>query len=98
MYYPSDAQELDIIGTKTVRVTSIHSGNTFSAVFTFHDDSFYKFKVKLDRVITSTKNDLFKLITGSSSIIDFQTHPTYIDIECTGMDDSGCIVGNVLFF
>lgn len=88
MNFPSDAPQLDITGTKTVRVTSVHSGNTFSAVFMFEDESFYKFKVRLDGVITSTKDDLFKFITSGSL-------SPYIDIDCIGMDSSGCIVANL---
>jgi hypothetical protein len=70
--FPVDAPWFQLEGTKTARVVSMHGADTFTAVFRFYEDAFFKFKVKLARVHppsdhTSyiTRNRLFELITGT---------------------------------
>jgi hypothetical protein len=74
MNFPVDAPWLSIEGTKTARVVSMHGADTFTAVFRFYNDAFFKFKVKLarvhppsDHVYYITRNRLFELITGASN-------------------------------
>lgn len=76
--YPADAPWFSLNGTRSVRVVSLHDGDTFTGVFRF-DSAFYKFPVRLNRIDTcemTSKNTilktkaflardkLFELITG----------------------------------
>lgn len=78
MSFPYDAPWFSLDGQRTVRVISLHDGDTFTAVFKF-EGTFYKFPVRLNRIDTAemtTKNTilktkaflardkLFELITG----------------------------------
>jgi endonuclease YncB( thermonuclease family) len=77
--FPDDAPNFSLRGTRTVRVISLHDGDTFTAIFRF-EESFYKFSVRLGRIdtceMTTTNSDLklrallarnrlFELITGT---------------------------------
>jgi endonuclease YncB( thermonuclease family) len=75
--FPSDAPWFSLNGTRTVRVVSMHDGDTFTAVFRF-EEAFYKFPVRLARIDTPemtsknplayvARNRLFELITSSPS-------------------------------
>ncbi len=60
--FPADAPWFSLNGTRTVRVVSIHDGDTFTAIFRF-DNAFYKFPVRLARIDTcemTSKNTLLK--------------------------------------
>jgi len=81
MNFPSDAPNFSLNGTRTVRVVSLHDGDTFTAVFRF-EEAFYKFHVRLARIDTCEmtskdpvlkskaflgRNRLFNLITNSNT-------------------------------
>ena len=76
MEFPSDAPAFSVNGTRTVRVMSMHDGDTFTAIFKF-EQAFYKFPVRLARIDTAemtskdpraylARNRLFEMITSSS--------------------------------
>jgi len=77
MEFPSDASPFSLNGTRTVRVVSMHDGDTFTAIFRF-EQAFYKFPVRLARIDTPemtskdprayiARNRLFEMITASST-------------------------------
>ena len=81
MEFPSDAPSFSLNGTRTVRVVSMHDGDTFTAIFRF-DNAFYKFPVRLGRIDTCemtsenhelkaraflARNRLFEMITGTNA-------------------------------
>jgi endonuclease YncB( thermonuclease family) len=116
MDFPSDAPWFSLNDTRTVRVVSMHDGDTFTAVFRF-EEAFYKFPVRLARIDTPemtsknplayvARNRLFELITSSSPQDtiqwrkkDFDSYfslkPTYLTINCTGMDKYGRVLADV---
>jgi endonuclease YncB( thermonuclease family) len=76
MEFPSDAPAFSVNGTRTVRVVSMHDGDTFTSIFRF-EQAFYKFSVRLGRIDTAemtskdprayiARNRLFEMITSSS--------------------------------
>lgn len=77
MDFPSDAPPFSLNGTRTVRVVSMHDGDTFTAVFRF-ESMFYKFSVRLGRIDTPemtskdpraylARNRLFEMITNTTN-------------------------------
>ena len=115
--FPSDAPAFSLNGTRTVRVVSMHDGDTFTAVFRF-ESAFYKFPVRLARIDTPemtskdpraylARNRLFELITSSATGADtmswkkkdfdtyFGLNPTYLTINCNGMDKYGRVLADV---
>lgn len=78
MEFPFDAPKFSLSGTRTVRVVSLHDGDTFTAIFRFEEEAFYKFSVRLARIDTPemtskdpvvksraflSRNRLFELMT-----------------------------------
>lgn len=62
MEIPSDAPKFSIEGMRTVRVVSIHDGDTLTCVVPF-ETAFYKFSIRLDGIDTSemtSKNAFLK--------------------------------------
>lgn len=77
--FPSNAPSFSLDGTRTVRVVSLHDGDTFTGIFKF-ESGFYKFSVRLARIDTCemtsknttikskallARNRLFELITNT---------------------------------
>lgn len=114
--FPSDAPWFSLNGTRTVRVVSMHDGDTFTAIFRF-ESAYYKFPVRLGRIDTPemtskdpraymARNRLFEMITSTDNgdtiawrkkDFDsyFAVHPTYLTINCTGMDKYGRVLADV---
>lgn len=78
MEFPSDAPDFSLSGTKTVRVISLHDGDTFTAIFRF-ENAFYKFHVRLARIDTPemtskdpkaflARNKLFSMVTKNEKV------------------------------
>lgn len=82
--FPSDAPWFSMDGTRTVRVVSIHDGDTFTAIFNFVDGSFYKFPVRINRIDTpemTSKNTILKTkaFLARDKLFELITNKNYTD-------------------